>query len=290
MMSGWIFIILTSFCSVLLAHLFKIVEHTEARTTAVLTVNYAFATLIALLISLRNPEAVNGFFSAEPLTIFLGIITGVVFIVNFFAYSKSVYLNGVGVSVAAMRVSLLIPVLLSTIWYLEPLLLRQWAGVILVFLALILLLPNKKNLLNKKLSAGWLLVVLFILTGFGDSALKIYEVDFSEVIGKELFMAIVFFTAFITGLIYFLRTHRGFFTKKEIWLGFCIGLPNLLTAIFLIAALEVMNGAVVYSAVNVLTVLGGTILGLMRWKDRYTRLQLLGILFTIVSVLLLIDS
>lgn len=289
-MTGWIFVILTSFCSILLAHLFKIVEHTDARTTAVLTVNYAFATIFALLISLRNPESMQVLFSPEPLMIILGVITGVVFIVNFFAYSKSVYLNGVGVSVAAMRVSLLIPVLLSTIWYSELLLARQWIGVFLVFFALILLLPNKKNLLNKNLSAGWLLVVLFVLTGFGDSALKIYEVELSEDIVKELFMAIVFLTAFITGLIYFLSTQKGFFTKKEIWLGFCIGLPNLLTAIFLIAALEGMNGAVVYSAVNVLTVLGGTLLGLMRWKDTYTSMQLLGILFTIISVLLLIDS
>lgn len=289
-MSGWIFIILTSFCSVLIAHLFKIVEHTEARTTAVLTVNYAFATVIALLLPFRNPGFALSNFSAEPLTIFLGIVTGVVFIVNFFSYSKSVYLNGVGVSVAAMRVSLLIPVLLSTIWYLEPILFRQWAGVVLVLFALMFMLPDKKSLLNKRLSAGWLLVVLFVLTGFGDSALKIYEADFSGDIVKELFMAIVFFTAFMTGLIYFLATYKGFFTKKEIWLGFCIGVPNLFTAIFLIAALEVMNGAVVYSAVNVLTVLGGTLLGLMRWKDKYTRLQVIGILLTIISVILLVDS
>lgn len=288
-MTGWIFVILTSFCSVLLAHLFKITEHTEARTTAVLTVNYAFATLFALLISLRNQDVAHALSNVNPPVILLGMITGVVFIVNFFAYSKSVYLNGVGVSIAAMRVSLLVPVLLSTIWYLEPLHLSQWAGVILVFLALVLLLPNKRNLLNKKLSAGWLLVVLFILTGFGDSALKIYEVDFSVLLVKELFMAIVFTTAFITGLIYFFSTEKGFFTKKEIWLGSCIGLPNLLTAIFLIEALEVMNGAVVYSAVNVLTVLGGTLLGLIRWKDKYTRLQLLGIIITVISVLLLID-
>lgn len=289
-MSGWVFIILTSFCSVLLAHLFKIVENTQARTTAVLTVNYSFATIIALLISFWSPGVKVNIFSAEPFTIFLGIITGIVFIVNFFAYSKSVYKNGVGVSVASMRVSLLLPVLLSTFWYLEPLVLRQWVGVLLVFLALILLLPNKKNLLNSRLSAGWLLIVLFVLTGFGDSALKIYEVDFSQDIGKELFMAVVFFTAFMTGAVYFLTTHKGFFTKKEIWLGFCIGLPNLLTAIFLIAALEVMNGAVVYSAVNVLTVLGGTVLGLVRWKDKYSRPQLIGIVLTIISVLLLIES
>ncbi len=288
-MTGWIFIILTSCCSVLIAHLFKIVEHTEARTTAVLTVNYAFATIIALLLPFRNPDFAFSNFSAEPLTIFLGIVTGVVFIVNFFSYSKSVYLNGVGVSVAAMRISLLIPVLLSTIWYLEPLLPHQIAGIVVVFFALILMLPNKKVLLKNRLSAGWLLVVLFLLTGFGDSALKMYEADFSGDIVKELFMGIVFFAAFITGLAYFIFTHKGFFTRKEVWLGFCIGLPNLLTAIFLIAALEVLNGAVVYSAVNVLTVLGGTLLGLMRWKDKYTSLQILGIFLTIISVVLLVD-
>ncbi|MEX0945334.1 MAG: hypothetical protein WDZ38_06615, partial [Balneolaceae bacterium] len=62
----------------------------------------------------------------------------------------------------------------------------------------------------------------------------------------------------------------------------------LFTSIFLISALEIMNGAVVYSSVNVLTVMGGTLLGVIRWKDRFTNAQWVGIFLTLFSIVLLI--
>jgi multidrug transporter EmrE-like cation transporter len=74
----------------------------------------------------------------------------------------------------------------------------------------------------------------------------------------------------------------------EIFIGACIGIPNMLSAVFLIEALERMNGAVVYSLVNVLSVIGGTFVGVVFWGDRFTRMQWLGIVLTISSILLLL--
>ena len=89
----------------------------------------------------------------------LAMVVGFIFIANFFIYSKSVSKNGVGISVAAMRMSLLIPVLLSTIWYLEMMSTRQWIGFATVLIALFLLLPNKRKMLREPKSAAWLLVL-----------------------------------------------------------------------------------------------------------------------------------
>lgn len=100
-------------------------------------------------------------------------------------------------------------------------------------------------------------------------------------------MGAVFFTAFVVGAVTVLYKREWQFRKKEILVGACIGIPNLLAATFLISALERMNGAVVFSAVNVLTVLGGTIVGITYWKDSFTKLQWIGIVLTIISILLL---
>lgn len=286
-MTGWLFISLSAATSVLIAHFLKVTESRSLNTVRVLTINYLVAASAALLFALGRgfPES-----DIEQLTqpILLSMGVGFVFIANFFIYSKSVYHNGVGISIASMRISLIIPVLLSTIWYLELLSIHQWVGVLLVFVTLFSLLPSRKSLLKESMNAGWLLLLLFVGTGLGDASLKFYEMEYSHIISKELFMGGVFTTSFWIGVIYITWRKSWNFTKKEILLGIAIGIPNLLTSIFLISALELMNGAIVYSSVNVLTVLGGTILGVIRWKDRFTTLQWAGLLLTLVSITLLV--
>lgn len=285
-MAGWIYIGLCTVSSILIAHFFKVTEHQQLSTLRVITVNYLFAFPTAFLVYEKQARA--EMFSPELLpAILIAILTGIVFIYNFFIYSKSVDQNGVGISIAAMRISLIVPVLLSTFWYLELLSFSQWIGLVLVFIVLYLLLPEKKSLHKETADSGWMLPVLFVLTGIGDASLKIYEREFSALLSKGEFMGVVFLTAFIVGVLTVLIKREWQFSKKEFLIGACIGIPNLLAATFLIGALERMNGAVVFSAVNVLTVLGGTLVGVIYWKDRFSTLQWVGILLTIVSILLL---
>jgi len=285
-MSGWIFIVLSSACSVLIAHFLKVTEFKKLSTTKVLTVNYVIASTVAFLTPFGGVELDFSFSNALPALV-LAVIVGFIFIANFFIYSKSVSKNGVGISVAAMRMSLLIPVLLSTFWYLELMDVRQWAGFMTVIVALFLLLPNKRKMLREPKSAAWLLVLLFLGTGLGDGSLKIFEVDYSSYLTKEQFMGTVFLSATLVGFGAVLFKGDLKFSKKELGMGILVGIPNLYSAIFLIEALEVMNGAVVYSVVNTLTVLGATVLGMIRWGDIVTPAQWAGIVATLLSILLL---
>lgn len=286
-MAGWGFIILCASTSVLLAHLFKITEYKKLNTTRVLTVNYFIATLFAAILAIREgvtfPEI-----SELSVPFIFAMAVGFVFIANFFIYSKSVHLNGVGISVAAMRVSLLVPVFTAILWYQEVLSTLQWIGIIIVFGALFLLLPNKRKLIKEPLSAGWLLVILFIGTGIGDASLMVYEEEFSVEIPKELFMGAVFFAAFLIGSSVLVIRKKTSFNKQEWLMGAAIGIPNLLTSIFLILALEQLSGAIVYSSVNVLTVLGATFLGVFRWGDQFTKAQWTGIFLALAAILLLL--
>lgn len=286
-MSGWVFIILSSICSVLIAHLLKLIEFRKLNTLRVLTINYLVATGVAFSGSFQTGLP-NLLVEGSLSVISLAMVIGLFFIANFFVFSKSVFYNGVGISIASMRISLIIPVLLSVLWYSEKITVFQWTGVVLVFVTLYLLLPEKNNLLKKSFNASWLLLILFFFTGIGDSSLKIYEADFSMLISKEQFMGFVFLSALITGTILIAIRRNWKFTSKEIYLGFAIGIPNLYTSLFLIEALQVMDGAIAYSSVNLFTVLGGTLLGIFRWGDKLTKLQWSGIGFTILAIILLV--
>lgn len=286
-MAGWIYIVLSTISSVLIAHFFKISESRKLNTIRVITVNYMIAFPSAFLLY-GSQDRADVLLNEMVVPVLMAVVVGVVFIFNFFIYSKSVNLNGVGISIAAMRISLIVPVMISTIWYLELLTLNQWFGLLLVFVVLYLLLPNKKSLLKGSLSAGWLLLLLFLCTGIGDGSLKIYESEFNQILSKGEFMGLVFLTAFLVGVVTVFYKRKWQFKKMEILMGACIGIPNMLSAVFLIEALERMNGAVVYSLVNVLSVIGGTFLGVVFWEDRFTKMQWLGIVLTISSILLLL--
>lgn len=288
-MIGWLFIVLSSATSVLIAHFLKVVEFKKLSTIKVLIVNYLTATMIAFSTS-GAAEMLQPDFHELSGILILAMVTGLFFIVNFFIYSKSVFHNGVGISVASMRISLIIPVLLSTLWYLELLTFQQWMGVVFVIFALFLLLPNKRKMLREPFSAAWLLVLLFICTGIGDASLKVYEREFSALLEKEQFMGLVFFISFLIGIIFlaFRKDRSLSFSMPEIGMGIAIGIPNFYTSIFLIEALERMSGGVVYSSVNLLTVLGGTLLGITRWQDKLTGIQWIGIIISIAAIVLLL--
>lgn len=286
MNGGLIYILLCVTASVLIAHMFKVTEAKKLNTVRVLTVNYLIAFLSASVLFEGKPR--TSFLEPDLLVpIVLAVLIGGVFILNFLIYSKSVFHNGMGISVAAMRISLIVPVLLSIQWYGEFITPGQWGGVILVFTVLFLLLPDKRSLMNEPRSMGWLLVLLFVLTGIGDAGLKVYEVDYAHLLTKGEFMSVVFFTAFLIGVSVVAWRRDWKFTGGELMTGIAIGVPNLLASIFLLEALERLNGAVVYSIVNVLTVVGGTLVGILVWKDRFTPLQWTGLVLTLVSLLLL---
>lgn len=287
-MTGWLFIIACSACSVLIGHLFKITGEKDLETIHVLSVNYIVASIISFGYSILNGTFFLSISNYSAGIGLLAIATGLIFIANFFIYSQSVRQSGLGISVASMRVSLLLPVMLSALWYGEQLTPLQWAGIILVFFTLFLLLPRGGK---PRAGAGWWQIfplLLFVLTGFGDSAIKIFEEESPAVLHSSFFMGTVFLTSFLAGRIWSVRGERPAIQKDEYLMGVKIGLPNLLTPLFLIGALQQMNGAVVYSSVSILTVISGTLLGVLVWSDRLTALQGAGLLLSLLAILFLV--
>lgn len=305
MMTGWVFVVLSSVSSVLIAHFLKMTEYAGLNTIRVLTVNYAIASLVAFgTADWGDPLSYSGATDlVMPLLIML--IAGLLFIGNFFLFSRSVARNGMGISVSSMRLSLLIPVLISVFWYGEWLTSWQWFSMILLFAALYMMLPERRAEPAKNVDPGynnehglsrarnrgaWLLILLFLGNGLADTSLKIYETSYSSVVGKELFMGGIFLTALLTGVLVLIRSGSFRFEKAEIRLGIFIGIPNLYASIFLIQALEQLPGALVYSTINLLIVLGATVLGVRRWGDRVTARQWAGITLTLVAIVLSVVS
>lgn len=282
----YLFLVSSAACSVLIAHLLKLTEVKELRTLPTLTINYLSAGIFAFVFGLEGSGDLQ--FLSNPFVLLFCLIVGALFIGNFLMYSKSVHKNGVGVTIAAMRVSLLVPVLVSLYLYRESISVSTGMGIILVIGALVLLVPKKQSQKIGKLNAGWLLVFIFLVTGFADASLKVYQEDFSLQFNELQFMSMVFAGAFLIGTGAMIIRKSSFFTLKEAGMGCLIGIPNLYSAVFLIYALSGIDGAIAYPLVNTLIVVAGTILGLWYWRDKITGLQWAGIGVAVIAIILLL--
>lgn len=283
------FIVLSALCSISIAHLLKLTLKLNLRLSHVLMVNYFVATITAA--AQVNPS-LNSIGTPDMWAV--GLITGIIFIGTFFLYGYCVNINGVGLSLAAMRMSLAIPIFVSVIFFKEELGIKAIAGLILVFVALLMMIPKvEKDEVRKKTKkigayhSGLVLFMLFLLAGLGDSSLKLYERYYLEIAREELFMAFVFTGAFVMSLV--ISIQSGQFAPKpvEMLLGVVVGLPNLYSSIFVIKALTMMDASRVFSMVNLIIVVLGALTGWLFWKDRIQPRQLAGLVIALVASFLL---
>jgi drug/metabolite transporter (DMT)-like permease len=285
---GLIYIVLSAACSLAIAHFLKYSGAYGHSILKILIINYLIAFGIAVGYSLF--EGINPV-PDFPLWFWLfAVFVGILFISNFFVFGKSVHVNGVGVSVAAMRISLLVPVLLSMVFYREEITILKMAGIVLVFAALGILIASRKDVKIGVIGSQGLLVLLFVFSGFADGSMKVYEEEMQHAASEYQFMSVVFFTAFLIGVAVSVYQKSLSFSRSEISLGVLVGLPNLFTSIFLIRAFAYMDGSIVYSMVNMIIVAGGAIIGRFIWKDQISGRQWAGILFAILAIAVLLNG
>jgi len=281
-----LFVLLSAICSVLLAHVLKSIETRKLATINVLTVSYLVATIVAIGINLWNGLSLIPDF---PLWFWLFVVViGVLFIANFFIFSKSVEANGVGVTLAAMRVSLFVPILISVVIYGEEMNLSKISGIALVFVAMALFVMARRALKLEGVSNHILLLALFVMSGMADASMKIYEQEMMHIASEAHFLGVVFFVALCIGIA--VSIYQGNLQKiqiSEVKYGIFLGVPNLLTSIFLIFALTQLDASVVYALVNVLVIVGGTLLGVLFWKDRLTPKEWAGVFVAATAIVLL---
>ena len=223
---AYLYLLLSSACSLLIAHLLKLTQVKGLRTLNTLTVNYLIAFVVAFTIGSIQGEEV-GFIWPHLSLLGFCVVVGAFFIGNFVAYGKSVHINGVGVTIAAMRLSLLVPVIISIYFYREFLGGWKILGILLVFGSLLLLIPRKKDVKFGNIDASWLLLVIFLVTGLADASLKVYNEELSLSLNETLFMGWVLLGAFLIGLVLSMFKQGPLITKQEFKMGAIICIPNL---------------------------------------------------------------
>lgn len=282
---AYLYIAVSALFSILIAHTLKITENRSMRTLNVLTINYIFALLI---LPIFLPEGVPLIPPMDPFFIFAGIFNGVLFITNFFVYSKSVQANGVGISVVCMRMSLIIPVIFSITYFAEPFHFGVVIGLVMVLTGLALMILKRGMPVMQSIQDGRMLLAMFAMSGAADVIIKIYERTHSSDIHDAHFVGFIYLVALLSGLLFLAWKRQLTFTMQELKIGAIIGIPNLLTFVYMLKALAMLPATVAFSMSHISVVLGGTLLGRYYWNDHLQRTQWLGIVIALLSILVLI--
>ncbi len=269
--------------SVTVAVLIKINEQKNLNRLGIMFGNYLTATALSLAFLIwQGPVPVSGQLLG------MSAFTGLIFFGAFVAYMKSVRNLGLTIPVTITRISVVIPVLGSIFLFSEYPNPFQILGLILALLTIALFSSiSHLNSAETRVTMRtlWLSLTLFFLIGMGDFSLKIFEKQFS---GNQLpvYMALVFcFSGILT---YFtLKVQRVKLTRAVLVAGIILGVPNFLSAFFILKALQRLPGTVAFPINNIGIIIFSFAIGFHFWKEKINWKIVVGLLTAIAAVIFL---
>lgn len=290
-----IFLFFSVVCTAGLILAFKIFARQHIPVFQAIVYNYISATICAFIfLPDKEPVTSGAVFTAPWLP--LALMLGTMFIIVFNLTSRTTVQYGVSTASVAMKLGLVFPVLLAFIIYGEAFNRVKLLGILFAFVAVILSsLKEEANLQNHKSSFAILPLIVFIGSGTCDSLTQYANKTYLSTTGMEEFSLFLFIAAGIVGtsaLIYQLFTGATAFNYKSLVGGVLLGIINYFSFLFLLKSLATISwgSSVVFPVSNLGTVLVATLAGVTFFREKISKINLLGLAFAVASIILIILS
>lgn len=267
------YLILSVLCSVLIANFLMVADRRGVISMLPIFLGNYF---VAALLSYRSLPSNMGF--PPMFDICFGILTGALFLTNFWVYQKSIVHNGLSLSVGVMRIAMIIPILLAVVMFRESISPTNILGIV-IGVAAFSLKANPKELHKLLWIAG-----LFLISGLTDASLKVYKELGSG--NEALFVFIVFISAFVFTLALIVGSKLSF-GYKSVLFGCLLGIPNRLSTVFFLKGLDSIPASIAYPTVAISIVLLSIISDIVVWNKRINQRDILLWAMLVLSLLLL---
>lgn len=275
-----IYLLLAILSSVSVSVVMRLSSKKAPGSYCMLAANYLMCLLIA-----GGFTGFDRFFPAEkglPLTLMLGIGNGLLYLISFILYQRSVKKNGMVLSSTFMKLGLLVPIALSLLVFWQIPSLIQCIGFIIALLAIVLIQADGKDA-GGKFSFG---LILLLITGGGANAMsELYDEIGTPSLSSQ-FLLYTFLTAFIVCLcIAVAKRERP--TRHSLFYGFLIGIPNYFSARFLLLCLADVPAFIAHPTYSAVSVCAVSVLGICLFCEKLTKRQWLGVGIILISLILL---
>lgn len=276
-----LFLILCVACSVTVSVLLKIAKRHSVVLEQAIAVNYLMA--IALSFYLLTPTFSKGL-SQLPWAVFLAL--GVLLPSIFIVMGRAVEYAGIVKSDAAQRLSLILPIIAAVTVFGEQITGQRLLGIILAFLALFCLLVRNDKYQRK---SGGIAMLSLVGVWFGYGVIDILfkqlsksGTNFSTSLVISFAMACLLMLVVIT-----LKKQR--WTIKSIIGGLILGFFNFFNILFYIKSHQMFsaNPTLVFVAVNIGVITLATLTGAIVFKEKLRTINLIGLLFAVVAIVVL---
>lgn len=217
-----------------------------------------------------------------PPALGLGTINGALYLLSFVLFQKSVKNNGVVLSSIFMKLGLLVPLVLSILFFGEVPTVLQIIG-FCIAIGAIILINLQTDSSNTRM--GLDLVFLLLMGGSADAMSKVYE-EVGPVSLSSQFLFYTFLVAFVLCII-LMHIKRQRIGGKEILYGCLIGVPNFFSAKFLLLSLNTVPAVVAYPTFSVGTILVVTLVGMAVFKEKLTVRQIIAVCAILVALVML---
>lgn len=269
--------------------MFKIIDVKKASLINCIVVNYLTATVLGFCVFGSLPVVSIVKASWFP----MGILLGFLFIVTFLLVGISSSKTGIVITTVASKMSLVIPMLFSIIAYNETVSVVKVVAIALAVASVFLCTYKPSG--SKAKSDVWkflLPAIIFVAMGANDSLVIYSREKFGIYDDAALFTATLFAISLMCGIIYSIvkkGTLRNFL-KFKVWLfGILLGSFNFGSVYFVIRSMNtgLITTSSLYGICNTSTILLSILIGVMFFKEKLTKLNIIGGVCALATIVLM---
>ncbi|MBQ6276611.1 MAG: hypothetical protein IJK62_07895 [Bacteroidales bacterium] len=283
----WIILCAISYIGIFV--MFKIIDVKKAPLINCIVVNYLTAAVLGFCVFGSLPVVSIVKASWFP----MGILLGFLFIVTFLLVGISSSKTGIVITTVASKMSLVIPMLFSIIAYNETVSVVKVVAIALAVASVFLCTYKPSG--SKAKSDVWkflLPAIIFVAMGANDSLVIYSREKFGIYDDAALFTATLFAISLLCGIIYSIVkecTLRNFL-KFKVWLfGILLGSFNFGSVYFVIRSMNtgLITTSSLYGICNTSTILLSILIGVMFFKEKLTKLNIIGGVCALATIVLM---
>lgn len=268
--------------------IFKIRDKINADLHGIIIINYFVAVLLGLL----NHDF-NAVISVLKQATWLPIasIIGFLFVVMFFLIGNSTHKAGIVITTLATRMSMVFPIFFSMFLFNEDVTTNRLIKIAITLIAVIMAIYRKPDKSIKR-AAVIIPFILFVGSGSVDTLVKTAQHIFVPDNEIPIFSSVLFATSFVAALLSLLikKPVKNSISLQTITMGIALGFANWGSLFFIMKALNHshIDSSLVFGVNNLAIVSCSLILGYFIFKEKLSRLNWVGILLSVLSIILLI--
>jgi hypothetical protein len=284
-----IFIFLSICCSVFVSVLLKLARRYHIDATQAIAWNYLSAGVLCWFF--YRPQLFNLNIADTPYPIY--IVLGFLLPALFVLLAASIRYSGIVRTDIAQRLSLFIPVLAAFLLFKEAPSLLKSSGIAVGFAAIVFSIPWQKEQ-NRQTSSSWF-YLLSVFLGLGIIDVLFKQIAQNTTLPFTSSLLIIFIIAFaisMATLAFLLLKGKLRFQWINVICGLILGMANFGNILFYLKAHQSLASqpSVVFSAMNIGVIIMGSMVGILIFREKLSRLNYAGIALAVISIILVVIS